>query len=172
MRGAMSNGRIFLVGVTLSLVTVASACHRAAPESRIRSVEARIDGITCPTCVPPLKASLRRQYEKSAIEVDENRNTATVHFAENESFAAPEFRAAVERVLRMRVVALRVQACGTVEASNGDKWLTAGRNRFLVRTDQELPLNAPLCADGTLDNRSDPATFQISAFSVQGASGS
>jgi hypothetical protein len=168
----MSNGRILLVGVTLSLVTLASACHRAAPESRIRSVEARIDGITCPTCVPPLKASLRREYEKSAIEVDESRNTATVQFAANESFAAPEFRTAVERVLRMRVVALRVQACGTVEASNGDKWLTAGRNRFLVHTDQELPLNAPLCADGTLDSRSDPATFQISAFSVQGASGS
>ena len=104
--------------------------------------------------------------------MDDEKDTATVTFADNESFDAPEFRTAVERVLRMRVVTLRVQACGTVEASNGSKWLTAGKSRFLVHSDQDLPLNAPLCVDGTLDARSDPATFQVSAFSVQSATGS
>jgi hypothetical protein len=163
--------RTACAGLALSVLIVGAACSRRAPESRVTSVEARIDGITCATCVPPLTASLRRQYEKSAIDVDDDKDTATIQFAENESFSAPEFRAAVERVLRMRVVTLRVQACGTVEASKGDKWLTAGSNRFLVRSDRELPLNQPLCVDGTLDSDSDPATFQVSAFSVQGASG-
>lgn len=152
------------------LVAGGAACNRHAPESRITSVEARIDGITCPTCVPPLKASLKQQYDKSAIEVDDDKDTATIKFAENENFSAPEFRAAVERV-RMRVVTVRVQACGTVETSNGQRWLTAGTNRFVVRSDRDLPLNQPLCVDGTLDG-ADPATFQISSFSVQGASGS
>jgi hypothetical protein len=109
--------RTACAGLALSVLIVGAACSRRAPESRVRSVEARIDGITCATCVPPLTASLRRQYEKSTIAVDDDKDTATIQFAENESFSAPEFRAAVERVLRMRVVTLRVQACGTVEAS-------------------------------------------------------
>ncbi|PYR73398.1 MAG: hypothetical protein DMF86_20585 [Acidobacteria bacterium] len=165
------NVRTASAGALVSLLVFGAACSRRVPESRITSVEARIDGITCPTCVPPLEASLRRQYHKSAIEVDDDKDMATVRFADHESFSASEFRAAVERV-RMRVVTIRVQACGKVEASNGDKWLTAGSSRFLVRSDRELPLNEPLCVDGTLDTRADPAVFHVSAFSVQSASGS
>ena len=153
------------------LIFDATACNRRAPESRIKSVEARIDGITCPTCVPPLMASLKRTYHNSAIDVSDDKDTATIRFAENENFSASEFRAAVERV-RMRVVTLHVRACGKVEVSNGDQWLTAGADRFLVRSDRELPVNRPICADGTLDNRSTPAILQVSAFSPQGASGS
>jgi hypothetical protein len=161
--------RTVQAGLVLSMLLTGAACHRTAPapESRVKSVVARIDGITCPTCVPPLKASLKRQYEKSAVDVDDDKDTATVQFAENDNFSAPEFRAAVERVLSMRIVALRVQACGTVEASRGEKWLAAGSNRFVVRSDRELPLNEPLCVDGTLDSSTDPAVFQVSAFSVQ-----
>ncbi len=95
----------------LSMVMFGAACSRPAPESRIKSVEARIDGLTCPTCVPPLTASLKQQYGKSAIEVDDDKDTATIHFAENDNFSAADFRAAVARV-RMRVLTLRVQACG------------------------------------------------------------
>jgi hypothetical protein len=158
--------------LTLSVLVIGeAACHRRAPESRVKSVEARIDGITCATCVPPLTKSLRRQYDKSAIEVDDDKDTATIHFAANENFSAADFRAAVERV-RMRVVAVRLQACGTVDAAGGSRWLTAGSNRFLVRSDRDLPVNEPLCADGTLDSGSDPAIFRVSAFSVQRASGS
>jgi copper chaperone CopZ len=155
----------------LSMLVFWAACSRPAPQSRITSVEARIDGITCPTCVPPLTASLKRQYGKSAIEVDDDKDTASIRFAEDEDFSASDLRVAVERV-RMRVVTLRMQVCGTVETRNGDKWLTAGSHRFLVHSDRELPLNEPLCADGTLDASSTPETFQVSAFSVQAASGS
>lgn len=168
----MPHTRVVCVGVILSMLAFGTAaCSRRALESRIKSVEARIEGISCPTCVPPLKASLKRQYDKSAIDVDDEKDTATIHFAENENFSAADFRAAVERV-RMRVVTVRLQACGRVDASGGDRWLTAGSSKFLVRSDRELPVNEPLCADGTLDSRSDPAIFHVSAFSVQNASGS
>jgi len=161
-----------VAGAILAIVALSAGCSRqAAAESRVRSVEARIDGITCPTCVPPLKSALKRQYDKSTIEVDDDKDTATVHFAAGDSFSAPEFRAAVERV-RMRVVTVRMQACGTVDAADGNKWLTAGSSRFLVRSDRELPLKAPLCAGGTLETRDDPPTFLVSAFTIQGASGS
>src|SRR5437879_9271556 len=157
--------------ILMMLPVTSAACSRRAPESRVRSIEARIDGILCPTCVPPLKASPKRQYDQSAIEVDDDKDTATIHFAAGENFSPRDFRAAVERV-RMRVVTVRLQACGKVEASGGQRWLTAGSNRFLLRGERELPVNASVCADGTLDSRSDPATFLVSSFSVQGASGS
>ena len=66
----------------------------------------------------------------------------------------------------------RVSLPALLEAADGNKWLTAGRSRFLVRSDRELPLKAPLCADGTLETRDDPPTFMVSAFTIQGASGS
>jgi len=143
-----------------------AGCAHHQTESRIRSVEARIDGITCPTCVPPLTASLKRQYQQSAVEVDDDKDTATVHFDEKDSFSAADFRAAVERV-RMRVVTVRAQACGTVDAADGKQWLTAGTNRFLVQSDRTMPLKEALCVDGTLDTHSDPVVFQVSAFSFQ-----
>lgn len=156
--------------VILSLLALGACSHRA-PESRVKSVEARIDGITCPTCVPPLRASLMRQYKESAIDVDDDKDTATIQFADKEHFSAADFRAAVERV-RMHVIRVRMQACGTVDSSNGSSFLTAGTSRFLLRSDRDLPPKAAICADGTLDSESDPATFHVSAFSVQGASGS
>jgi copper chaperone CopZ len=155
----------------LTLLVFAAACARHAPESRITSIEARIDGLTCPTCVPPLKASLTRTYGKSEIAVDDDKDTATIRFAASEGFSAPEFQAAVERV-NMRVVTVRMQACGTVKAAEGGKWLAVGDSRFLVRSDREVPTDRALCLDGTLDSRSSPATFQVSAFAPQGASGS
>src|SRR5262245_66648364 len=103
---------------------VGAACNRRAPESRIKSVVARIDGITCPTCVPPLKASLTRAYEKSAIDVDDDKDTAAIQFAEHDHFSIAEFRAAVERA-RMRVGARGVQACGDVARPVGGVGMSA-----------------------------------------------
>ena len=114
----MTHTRVACYGVILSMLALGSAACSRPPESRIKSVEARIEGITCPTCVPPLKASLKRQYDKSVIDVDDEKDTATIHFAENENFSAADFRAAVERV-RMRVLTVRLQACGRVDASGG-----------------------------------------------------
>src|SRR3954469_5809991 len=93
----MPHARIAGTLLVLSLLAGGAACSRRAPAplSRVTAVQARVDGITCPTCAPPLKASLKREYAKSTIEVDDDKDTATVRFAENENFSAPRFRAAV-----------------------------------------------------------------------------
>lgn len=156
--------RTRLAALALLAAVTAAGCHRAA-ESRIKSLDAKIDGLTCPTCVPPLQRSLQAQYGRSTIHVDDDRDSAQITFADKEQFTPAAFDAAVARV-RMHVVSLRVQACGTVHTSDGKKWLTAGQNRFLIRSDREVP-EQPICADGTLDTHSDPATYQISAFTLQ-----
>lgn len=138
---------------------------RAREESRVRAVEANIDGITCPTCVPPLTASLRRQFGKAvAIDVDDVRDTATVRLDPHQEFSAEAFRHAVEQV-RMRVVELRLDACGRVEAKGNERWLTAGSSHFLVHG--EVPLNQPLCLKGRLDASHEPFTLDVTTFELQ-----
>ena len=103
--------------------------------------------------------------------MDDDKDTATIQFAEKEHFSPADFRAAVERV-RMHVVRVRMQACGTVDSSNGSSLLTAGTSRFLLRSDRELPPNSRSARTARSTARAIPATFHVSAFSVQGASGS
>ena len=148
-----------------------AGCAGPTPQSGVTSIEARIDGLTCPTCVPPLKASLTRAYGKSTIDVDDDKDTAIIRFDQHDRFSEAGFRAAVERV-RMRVVTIRLQACGRVEAANGARWLTAGENRFLLRSRREVPVDQPLCLDGTLDSGATPPVFDVATFARQGASGS
>lgn len=156
--------RTMLSALALLAAVATGACHRAA-ESRVKSLDAKIDGLTCPTCVPPLQKSLQAQYGRSTIHVDDDKDSAQITFDKGEQFTPADFDAAVARV-RMHVVTLRLQACGTVNTSDGKKWLTAGPNRFLIQSDREVP-DQPICADGTLDTRSDPATYQVSAFTLQ-----
>jgi hypothetical protein len=156
-----------LAAWSLLPLLLAGCRTHAQEESRVRTVEARIDGITCPTCVPPLTASLRRQYDKAAaIDVDEVRKTATVRLDPHQDFSADSFRQAVEQV-RMRVVDLRLDVCGHLDAKGNERWLTAGSSHFLVRGDRELPLNQPLCLTGRLDASREPFTLDVTTFELQ-----
>lgn len=158
----------WIVAAVAALVVPLAACSaRAQEESRVKSVEATIDGLTCETCVPPLRNSLRKHFDKAAIDVDDEKDLATVRFDEKQPFSETVFRQAATDV-RMRVVTFRVQACGRIEASGNEKWLKAGDNRFLVHSEREMPLDTPLCLDGRLDSSHDPATFEVSAFEPQG----
>jgi hypothetical protein len=156
--------------ITLALVAGTARCSRpprdAALESRVKKVEARIDGLTCPTCVPPLKNSLARTYPGSAIDVNDDKDTATIGFADRDAFSLSAFRDAVERA-KMHVMTVKLEACGTIETSDGRKWLKAGANRFPLQSDRDLPVGTPVCADGMLDTRRDPPTLYVSAVSPQ-----
>jgi hypothetical protein len=148
------------------------ACGTSAQEvSRVKSVEARIDGLTCPTCEPPLRTSLQSRFDKAAVEVDDEKDTTTVRFDEKQAFSEALFRQAATDV-RMRVVQFRIQACGRIERSGSERWLNAGSNRFLVRSEREMPVDKPLCLDGRLDSRQEPSTLEVSAFELQHVSGS
>ena len=152
----------------LAAVLLAAACAKHPSESGVKSIEAQIDGLTCPTCVPPLLNSLKRRFQSSAIDVNDDTDTARITFAGPDAFSTADFQSAVERV-RMHVVSVKMQACGTVEEAAGQKVLVAGSNRFAVRADGSLPVNQPVCAEGSLDARSDPPAFQVSSFSLQAA---
>jgi hypothetical protein len=158
-------------GVCLvALAALASTGCKGSDASGVRTVEAKIDGITCPSCVPPLTAALRRQFtQASAIEVSDEKDTATVRWDRRQEFSVAAFREAVGRA-RMRVLGFRIEACGRVEATGNERWLTAGASRFLVRGNADVPLNQPVCLDGSLDPSHDPATLDVVSVKPQPAS--
>src|SRR6476469_1681247 len=127
---------VWVVAAIAALVVPVAACSaRAQEESRVKSVEATIDGLTCATCVPPLRNSLHKNFDKAAIEVDDEKDLAIVRFDEKQQFSEAVFRQAATDV-RMRVVAFRIQACGRVEASGNERWLKAGSDPFLVHSER------------------------------------
>jgi hypothetical protein len=72
----------------------------------------------------------------------------------------------------MSVVEFRIRMCGHVEQDGDQRWLLAGKQRYLVRSDREIPVDEPLCVTGTLESRHQPATLEVSAFEPQQAAGS
>jgi len=148
----------------LSLILASAACARDA--AGVRTVEAKIDGITCDKCVPPLTKSLQRRFAKANVVVDDASDTATLHLARGEAFSAADFTRAVTDV-RMKVVTVRLEACGTAETSGTQRILDAGGSRFVLRGPQTVPLGQPVCVDGSLDTTQQPAVLDISAVTPQ-----
>ncbi len=150
-----------LIAVTL----LASAC--AGRQDGVRLVEAKIDGLTCEKCVPPLTKSLHNHFASAAVLVDDDKDTATLRWKRGEAFSADDFGQAVAAV-RMRVLDLTLEACGHAEARGADRILAAGSSRFILRGSQTVPLDVPVCIAGRLDNRQQPAVLEISSVSTSG----
>jgi hypothetical protein len=98
-----------LIAVTLLATLFATAC--AGRQDGVRLVQARIDGLTCDKCVPPLTKSLHNRFASAAVVVDDDKDTATLRWKRGEAFSADDFGQAVADV-RMRVLDLNLEACG------------------------------------------------------------
>jgi hypothetical protein len=155
-----------LLGLALALQ--AAGCARAADASGVRFVEAKIDGITCAACVPPLTKSLQRHFANATVAVDDASDTATLQLKSGPAFSPAAFRQAVTDV-RMRITAVRLEACGRAEAAGAQRILDAGGSRFVLRGDQAVPLNQPVCVRGSLDSSQEPATLDVSAVTAPGS---
>lgn len=153
--------RAALIAVSLLI----GAC--AGRQDGVRVVQAKIDGLTCDKCVPPLTKSLHNHFASAAVVVDDDQDTATLRWKRGEAFSADDFGQAVAAV-RMRVIDLSLEACGHAEAHGTDRILAAGSSRFVLRGSQEVPLDQPICIAGRLDNRQQPAVLEITSVTASG----
>ena len=161
MRPAAAAASAALIACSLLL----SAC--GGRQDGVRFVEAKIDGLTCDKCVPPLTKSLHTHFASAAVVVDDDKDTATLRWKRGELFSADEFGQAVTAV-RMRVVDLTLEACGTASAQGADRILAAGSSRFVLRGSQTVPLDQPVCISGRLDRGQQPAVLEIGSVSTSG----
>ena len=153
--------------VAAALALAACGGAAAKEQSGVKRVDAKIDGLTCELCVPPLTASLKQQFgEQATIEVDDETDTATVRLAKGQKFDLKPFMAAAKQV-RMRVMAFHLEVCGRVSAQGQERWLSASDARFLVAGGDSLPLDQPLCIEGDLDASKEPLTLIVSSSQRQ-----
>ena len=107
-----------------------------------------------------MDVELRRRLEGvSDISISQSEQTAEVRFEGDHAFSPAAFRKAVGQA-GVKVLRFDADACGSATEEKGQRWLNAGKNRWPLTGDRDVPLGRPLCISGRLDDRTDPPTFE------------
>ena len=105
---------------------------------------------------------MRRRLEGVAdVSISQRDQTAEVRFAKGDhTFSSDAFRKAVAEA-GVVVLSFQIDACGSIEQEQEQRWLVTDRNRFLLTAGDTLPFNQPLCVSGRLDDRAPPLRLHI-----------
>jgi hypothetical protein len=109
-----------------------------------------------------MEMALRRRLEGvNAIAISQSQQTAEVGFAKGDHLFSPsEFRGAVKEA-GVVVLALRIEACGVIEQNGSERWLTAGKNRFVLAAGETGQVGKGVCVSARLDDRAGPDRLEI-----------
>ena len=113
-----------------------------------------------------MEVALRRRLDGVAdISISQREQTAEVTFGDGDyAFSPDAFRKAVGEA-GVVVLQFRIDACGAVRDEGQQRWLVAGKNRWLLKsgaaTPAALPVGQPLCVSGRLDDRAEPPTVEV-----------
>lgn len=146
----------------LVLALGCSATGSSLSTARIERVFAQVRGIACAMCAATMEIALRRRLEGVAdISISQREQTNEVRFGGGDHTFSPEaFRKAVGEA-GVVVLSFQVDACGSIEQEREQRWLVAGKNRFLLTGGGAPPPNPMLCVSGQLDDRARPPSLDV-----------
>jgi hypothetical protein len=109
-----------------------------------------------------MEVALRRRLEGvAAVSISQREQTAEVRFAEGDYTFSPEaFRKAVAEA-GVVVLSFQIDACGSIEQGQEQRWLVTDKNRFLLTARSTLPPDQPVCVSGRLDDRAPPLRLDV-----------
>jgi|KBSSwiStaDraftv2_1062776.scaffolds.fasta_scaffold723012_1 hypothetical protein len=109
-----------------------------------------------------MEVALRRRLEGVAeVSISQREQTAEVTFAKGDyAFSSDAFRKAVAEA-GVVVLSFQIDACGSIEQEQEQRWLVTDRNRFLLTAGDTLPSDQPICVSGRLDDRAPPLRLHI-----------
>jgi hypothetical protein len=109
-----------------------------------------------------MEVALRRRLEGVAdVSISQREQTAEVRFADGDhAFSSSAFRRAVAEA-HVVVLSFQVDACGSIEQEQEERWLVTDKNRFLLTGSDTLPSDQHVCVSGHLDDRSSPLRLDI-----------
>lgn len=112
-----------------------------------------------------MEVALRGRLEGVAeISISQSRQTTVVNFARGaHAFSPVAFRDAVDEA-GVEVLTFHIEACGVIEQNDSQRWLVAGKNRFLLVEGEPAPAGRTLCVSGRLDDRSRPLRLTIAGL--------
>ena len=116
-----------------------------------------------------MEVALRRRLEGVAdISISQSRQTTEVEFAQGpHAFSPRAFRDAVGEA-GVKVLSFHIDACGVIEQKDRQRWLAAGKNRFLLVEGGTSPgpVGQAVCVSGRLNDDSVPHRLEIIDFEV------
>ena len=100
--------------------------------------------------------ALRQRLEGVVtISISQSEQTIVAELAPGAVFSPAVFRDAVSEA-GIEVMAIQIDACGTVEETQGASWFLAGANRFALDGSSGAPVGQPVCVLGWLNDDSTP----------------
>ncbi len=114
-----------------------------------------------------MEVALRRRLEGVVdIAISQSRQTTEVEFTQGpHAFSPRAFRDALGEA-GVEVLRFEIEACGVIEQKDNQRWLAAGKNRFLLVEEGTAsgPVGKAVCVSGRLNDHSAPHRLEIIAL--------
>jgi hypothetical protein len=109
--------------------------------------------------------ALRQRLEGVvSISISQSQQMVVAELAPGVVFSPAVFRDAVGEA-GIEVVAIQIDACGSVEDTQGQRWFLAGANRFALDDGGGVPVGQPVCVLGRLNGDSTP--YRLTPTAIQ-----
>ena len=121
-------------------------------------------GLSCSTCPSAVEAALGRRLDNIVITTDQARQTIDLAFEHTATpFSSASFRQAVAEA-EGEVVSITIEACGTIDAVEGQSWLESGSSRLLVEGSGNFAAGTEVCVTGDLRDQERPPRLVLGDF--------
>jgi len=154
-----------VVATAVFLAAIAqAACDRTGSANRsqlpgtvtlVNRVSASVRAEKCPTCATALEAALRQRLSATDISVNLERQTVDLEFPPSSPFASVSFREAVKEG-GAEVQRLEIEACGIIDAADGQSWIKSGSTRLLLDGSGPFVTGTEVCVTGELQDQVQP----------------
>jgi len=156
MKGSMKLSRLALLLPCLLLLQAAPA------RAQVDRVAIRTTGISCGTCAFVSEIYLRQLSGVDAIKISLSTESILVTYKPNAVFQPKDLREALKKT-DVSVLQFQVSARGRVHEQGGQRFLVAGRDRFVLTASEgaEVPLDTPVSIEAMLNDLTDPMQLKV-----------
>ncbi|MBI4444138.1 MAG: heavy-metal-associated domain-containing protein [Acidobacteria bacterium] len=110
-----------------------------------------------------MEIALRRLEGVDKVSISISNQTFEVIYRPGTSFRPADLREAVGEA-EVTVVRFYVSARGQVRQEAGQRFLLAGKDKFLLVDADQLPLDTPISVVGSVDDSSEPYELKVAEF--------
>ena len=139
------------------------ACDRTAPANGspsgtvtlVNRVSAGVRTENCRGCAAALEANFRQLLDAVEVSVGADGRTVDLGFPPSSPFASASFREAVADA-GAEVQWVEIEACGTIDTTDGRSWITSGSTRLLLEGPGPFVTGGDMCVTGELQDSVRP----------------
>lgn len=134
--------------------------------AQVEKASIQTSGISCGVCALVSEARLRGVDGVRDIDISLSTQMVTVYYGHDGRFQPGEIRQILDLV-RADILSFSVTARGRVRDEDGQRYLLAGSERFLLKGSdsvRSLPSGVQLVIEATLDDKLMPPELEVTSF--------